>query len=93
MEKDNTQSINSGITYDHNSTPQTIFYVKKYFEDFKKAFYKYYAKLQTDSNVFAKFVTAHTNAKSSLIKGMGANFSSAVSGGWTGGVYKGRAAL
>ncbi len=80
MVMDNTQAINSGITYDPNNKPQTIIYVKKYFEDFKNAFDKYYEKLKTDPIMPTNFVKAHTNAKSSLINGMSTNFSSAVSG-------------
>lgn len=90
VEMDNTQSINSGITYDPNNKPQTVFYVKKYFEDFKNAFDKYFTKLQTESTVLANFVIAHTTAKSGLINDMSKNFVPAVSGGWSGVVLKGK---
>ena len=88
VEIDNTHAISSGIMYDSKSNPQIIFYVRRYFKDFNDAFLKYYEKLKTDPAVLVNFVNAHTNAKSSLINDMNTNFSSAVSGGWSGGVYK-----
>ena len=89
VEMNSKQRINSGIIYDSNSKPQIIFYVKNYFEDFIDAFVKYYEKLKTDTVVITNFGIALTNVNSRLINDMSTDFSSAVSGGWSGGVYKG----
>jgi len=71
--------MNCGITYDKNSSPQIVFYVTQYFNDFKFAFEKYYEKLKAES-VLTKFNNALQSVNSSLISRMAGDFSKDVSG-------------
>ena len=76
------QSVHCGITFDPNSSPQIIFYVKQYFDDFKCAFAKYYSQLKFDDtgSMLSNFEKALQSINSSLLTKIYQNFSEDVSG-------------
>ncbi|MGA7368292.1 MAG: hypothetical protein WBX01_04130, partial [Nitrososphaeraceae archaeon] len=48
--EDDPLSVRCGVFYDPKRDPQIIFYVRKYFEDFKHGFDKYYKELKNDGS-------------------------------------------
>lgn len=80
IEMNNPTPMNCGITYDKNSSPQIIFYVKQYFNDFKIAFEEYYKKLKADQYVLINFSSALYSINSSLIGKMSGDIKKDVSG-------------
>jgi hypothetical protein len=76
------QSLTCGITYNKNSNPQIVFYVKQYFEDFNNAFEKYYDQLKNDTSgsLLKNFENALGSISSSLIGKLPKDFREDVSG-------------
>lgn len=66
---ENKPSSICGISYNPKNDPAIIFYVKKYFEDFKHAFEKYRNQLQGDNSeeLLKKFENALKSIDSDLI--------------------------
>lgn len=80
---DSPPNITCGISYNSNDSPQVIFYVKWYFEDFQNAFEKYYSQLKSDTSLLTNFGKALQSVKSSLLgrlSASGTNFIEDVSG-------------
>ncbi|MFY9794311.1 MAG: hypothetical protein WA323_18500 [Candidatus Nitrosopolaris sp.] len=67
IDMDSPANITCGISYDPHDSPQVIFYVKKYFEDFRNAFEKYYSQLKSDASLSTNFGKAIQSVKSNLL--------------------------
>ena len=83
IDMDSPPNITCGISYNPNDSPQVIFYVKRYFEDFQNAFEKYYSQLKSDTSLLTNFGKALQSVKSSLpgrLSASGTNFIEDVSG-------------
>ena len=82
IEMNNPNPMNCGITYDPNTTPQIVFYVNQYFEDFKSAFEEYYNQLKNYqySSMLTNFANALQSINSNLIGKMTGDFRKDVSG-------------
>lgn len=62
--EDDPSSVSCGIFYNPRNDPHIIFYVRKYFEDFKHAFEKHYNQLQSDNS--GKLLSNFDNALKSI---------------------------
>jgi hypothetical protein len=76
-----SQPLKCGIIYDLTGSPQLVFVVKRYFEDFKNALDLYSKKLDSDPSVLKDFGQALSSVNSSLLQqGIPSGFRSSVSG-------------
>lgn len=83
IDMDSPPNITCGINYNRYDSPQVIFYVKRYFEDFQNAFEKYYSQLKGDAFLLTNFEKALQSVKFSLLgrlSASGTNFNEDVSG-------------
>jgi hypothetical protein len=76
------QTFTCGITYNKQSSPQIVFYVKQYFNDFKSAFDQYYNQLKYDTSrsMLKNLEKALQSINSSLISKLHKDFRQDVSG-------------